>query len=94
MLDGYQDCASNNRRNAEEGEDRAFAFPMCGKEGTSECSHKLDRTERNVEKDCVEGVIAKRLDDQGAEGGNATAWNSGSRILAGRHDGVLRPEMN
>ena len=65
-------------REAEQGQYRAFHFPKGRQPGSSHCCDKLNSTERDVEKHGVVFTKSKRLDDQGAECGNASTWDSTS----------------
>jgi hypothetical protein len=88
MAYGDKDRTTNDGRDTKERKHRAFTFPVSGEEGASERGDKLDGTERNVEQDCVERVIAEGLDDQGAEGGDAAARNPRLRMLVGHPESV------
>lgn len=82
MLDCDEDRTADDGRDAENGENGTFAFPVGGEEGAAQCCDKLDCPKGYVEEDCLEGVIAERLDDERSESGDATTWDAGESGLA------------
>jgi hypothetical protein len=82
MLDCDEDRTADDGRDTENGENWAFTFPVRGEEGAAECCDKLDCPKGYVEEDCLERVIAERLDDERSESGDATTWDAGKSGLA------------
>jgi hypothetical protein len=51
MVDGDENCATDDRRNAEEDKNWPFALPVRGEEGATEGCDELDRAEGDIKQD-------------------------------------------
>lgn len=76
MLDAQQHDDADDRGDTEQDKGWSLTLRPSGESSPSHSSNNLNCSEGDVEKDRVEGVKAKRVDDQGSEGCDTAAGDS------------------